>query len=1195
MRQRITNVWVAGVLLVLLAAASAPLSAQVGRASITGIVTDSTGAVIPGVAVKATHVATGVSYESATNEVGSYTISALPVGDYSITYSASGFKTLVRSGITLTAGQIARIDPTLEVGQLVEQLTVTAEAPLLQTETAQSSESVTSQVFASLPLAFGGRGRNMADFAARIVPGVRGSDYTMSIQGTPGASAGIVIDGMTNLAGFLPGDFAEASISAEAVQELTVVTGTASAENGRQSGGSLVFTLKSGSNQIHGSAFYTLRNEFLHANDWNNNLYLAKDPTNTTFRRPKDRQKNYAGSFGGPVYIPKIYDGRNKTFFYFTAERFLLATAGPGSLTRSVPQPEMWNGDLSKLLRSTKVGTDALGRDVFEGMIYDPTTWRMVGNRYVADPFTGNIIPPSRISNVAKNFAKVFNQWYQPVNTNLTNNSFTSLQNRMDARNYSIKGDHSFSNNHKVSGYYYKHGFPRNFQENVSEVWSLLDPDMGGPLSRSIRQHRRGYSWNVAHDWIISPSMLNHAMVGLNNNGNAFRSRQIGKHFADEWGIKNVGLGAPADQVTRPVISLGSSPVVTFQSWNHDANRDEFYRNIVISDSFSWYRGSHNLKFGFEWNFLNYDSQQFNNTGGTFNFAARTTAIPGEGFTSRIGNSFASFLLGEVNSATLGPIFNPITSSYYGAAFIQDSWKVNRKLTFSYGLRWSGNSAHMEKNDEIANFNPDLPDPNFGGIRGAVEYMGNGPGRAGRRTIFPGHWKDFGPTAGIAYQWTPRLVMRAGYGISYTPEGFGWTYPWRAGFNETYEAAADSKGVYLPVFNIDNGFPLDVRRPPSMDPSYAAKFGGRRNHPKYAASGYVQNFNFGFQTEVTKDLRVDLEWRGSKGTRLHSGGNVYPNQIHPRELTRGAVLTQTISSASAAAAAGLPYPYAGFSGLGAYTLLPFPQLMGRSLSAFGDPVGSSTYHSLNLVVTKRMSQGYYLYGAYTFSKNIANVANVANGGGGGGIQDTYNRSWAKAVAAADRTHVLKAVLQWDLPIGRNRYLLGGASPVLNAVVGGWTISALLNYSSGTPLGHPNSRVTPNFWNGPSIYANFNTPAGGFKRLFNPDTFNPWNNADPGNRFFDPTAFSDAAPQSLGNSPNRFSQVRTLWSWNEDASLVKYFPMKERARLLFRLEMFNIFNRHFFGGVNMNMNNAYFGNIINASGRRTGQLSARLEW
>lgn len=1175
------------------------LQAQVTRASLTGIVHDSTGAVVPGVKVMATHVATGVTYPGETNREGDYTISALPVGEYTITFSVTGFKSFVRSGIALTAGLVVRVDPVLEVGELSEKIEVTAETPLLQTETATSLENVTSEVFATMPLAFGSRGRNMAEFANKLVPGVRSSDYTMSVQGTPGASVGILVEGMTNLAGFLPGDFAEASISAESIQEMTVLTGNVSAEQGRQSGGTMSFTLKSGTNKFHGSAFYNLRHEYVNANDWNNNLQLAADPNFTKantvrFTRPLDRQKNWALSGGGPVYIPKIYNGKDKTFFFCTMERFDTYTTGPGTLTRSVPQPEMWAGNLSRLL-GAKVGTDALGRDVLEGMIYDPNTLHKVGTRYVADPFTGNIIPANRISKVANNFAAVFNKWYQPVNTNLTNNSYTSNQYRLHSPQYTIKADHSFSPRHKVSGYYYKHGFPRNFQENVSEVWSLLDPDMGGPLSRSIRQWRRGYSWNVAEDWVISNNKLNHFMVGLNNNANGFNSRQVGKSYADSWGIKGVGLGAPDDQVTRPVINLGSSPVVTFQSWNHDANRDEFYRNIIFSDSFSWYRGTHAFKFGTEWNFLSYDSQQYNNTGGNFNFASRTTAIPGEGFTSRIGNSFASLLLGLVDSATMGPIFNPITHYYYGSAFIQDTWKITPKITFNYGLRWSGNSDYYENQDQIANFNPTLPDPNYGNILGAVEYMGNGTGRAGRRTLFSGHWRDWGPNAGLAYRVTNWTVFRAGYGISYTPEGFGWVYPWRAGFDQTNTVAADSKGTYLSVFNIDDGYP-NVTVAPNMDPSYAAKYGGgRRNSPEYTISGYVQNFSAGLQTEIRKDLRVDLEWRGSKGTRLHAGGNVYPNQINPKELSRGSVLTQTISSAAQASAAGLPYPYAGFSGLGAYTLLPFPQLGSRGLSAYGDPVGNSTYHSGNLIVTKRMSQGYYLYAAYTFSKSITDVTNVANSGGGGSIQNTYNARANKAIAGADRTHVLKSAINWELPFGRGKALLGSAAGVLNGIIGGWRLAAILNYQSGTPLGHPSSRVSPNFWNGGGVYANYNTPAGGFKNIFNPDTFNPWNNNDPGNIYFDKSAFTDAAAQSLGNSPNRFPQVRGLWNCSEDATLTKGFRFKERARLEVRVELYNLFNRHFFGGPNMGLSNAYFGNVTTASGRRTGQASLRLEF
>jgi hypothetical protein len=1191
------TVWAALALLIL-ACQGSLLYGQIGRASITGVVHDATGAVLPGATIKVTNAGTGVVYEGTSNEVGNYTVSSLPVGDYSVSFTAKGFKEYLQKGFTLISGQIVRLDPSLALGQAQDQITVTTEAPLLQTESSQASESVSAQVFADLPLSFGGQGRNMAVFADKLVPGVRGSSYGVSIQGNPGASAGILIDGMTNLAGFLPGDFGEASVSPEAIQELTVLTGNVSAEQGRQSGGTLSFTLKSGGNSPHGSVFYYLRNEVLNANNWNNNLYLAADPTfskstTASFKRPLDRRKDYGFTAGGPIYIPKIYDGRNRTFAQFTMERFNTATTGPGSLSWSVPQPEMWKGDLSRLMTGTKVGTDATGRDVYEGQIFDPGSLRQVNGRYVADPFVGNIIPTNRISTVAQNFAKVFNEWYQPVNTSITNNMFTPTQNRQDVKQYTLKVDHSFSVKHKVSGYYYKHGFPRNFQENVSEVWSLKDPDLGGPLSRSIRQQRRGYSWNAGYDWIATPTLVNHLMVGLNNNANAFQSRQVGKQFADSWGIKGVGLGVPDNQVTRPLISLGSSPVVTFQSWNHDANRDEFYRSIVISNTTTWQKGAHTLKFGIEWNFLRYDSQQYNNTGGTFNFAARTTAIPGETFTARLGNSFASFLLGQVNSATLGPIFEPLTTRHYGAAFAQDSWKMSSNLTLSYGIRWSGNSPQYEENDRIANFNPTLIDPNFG-RPGAVEYMGDGAGRAGRRAPFNGNWNDFGPTTGLAYKLSEKTVLRAGYGISYTPEAFGWTYPWIAPFNDTNEAAADSKGTYLPVFNIDNGFP-SVTVKANMNPSYAALYGGTRYAEGYVRSGYVQNFNLGVQHEMFKDISLELEYRGSVGNRLHSGGNVTPNQIDPKELSRGAALTQTISSAAQATAAGLPYPYAGFSGLGAYTLLPFPQLQSKGLTAFGDPVGVSTYHSLNLIATKRMAKGYYLYTAYTFSKNIANVQDVSNGGGGGGIQDTYNRTHDKSITSTDRTHVIKSAINWELPLGKGKWLLGNSNRILDAIVGGWNLSAILNYQSGTPLGHPSSRTRPNFWNGPGVYANFATPSGGFNQTFNPDTFNPWNAADPGNRFFDTSAFSDAATQSLGNSPNRFPTVRGLWSWNEDATLSKFFQVREQVHLQVRLETFNLLNRHSFAGPDMTMSNASFGNVRTASGNRSAQLGARLEW
>ena len=292
-----------------------------------------------------------------------------------------------------------------------------------------------------------------------------------------------------------------------------------------------------------------------------------------------------------------------------------------------------------------------------------------------------------------------------------------------------------------------------------------------------------------------------------------------------------------------------------------------------------------------------------------------------------------------------------------------------------------------------------------------------------------------GTTFGLAYRLTNRIVMRGGYGLSFTPEGFGWSYPWWAGFNQTNSVPANSKGEFLPVFNIDQGY-SGVTIGPDLDPSYAAKFNGTRYSPDYARSGYVQNYNFGFQGQVTDTFLLEVDWRGTTGVRLHASGLVTPNQIDPQELSRGAVLTQTISSQAQASAAGLPYPYPGFSGLGAYTLLPFPQLQGRSLTAFGDTVGFSTYNSLNVIATKRMSKGIFAYLAYTFSKALSNVDNVTNGGGSLGIQDTYNLAAAKSVTSDDRTHVFKSAFTWDLPFGKGRAIAGNTSGFVNALVGG---------------------------------------------------------------------------------------------------------------------------------------------------------------
>ncbi|MGH8247432.1 MAG: TonB-dependent receptor domain-containing protein, partial [Gammaproteobacteria bacterium] len=850
--------------------------AQMGRASITGIVSDSTGAIVPGVIVTATQTRTRVTTDTTTNEVGNYTISALPIGQYSISFTKPGFRIQSRTGLDLGSGQVARIDVTLEVGAVTEQVTVTSEVSLLQTESAQASKGVTASVFADLPLNFSG-GRNMQQFADKLVPGVNGTIWRVKVQGTPGGTQNIVIDGMTNIAGMLPGDFAEASISPEAVQEMTVFTGNHTAEFGRTGGGSLNFVLKSGSNDVHGSALYYLQNELLNANTWANNLQLARDPSFTNpntarFTRPKNRQKVYGGSVGGPVYIPKVYDGRNRSFFYVTGEKFEISRSGATVLDRTAPQPEMLNGNFSRLL-GAQVGVDALGRPVHEGQIYDPATLRQVNGQFVADPFLGNIIPANRLSQtVVKNFVPIFREHYVPVTTELNNNLFNSSRFEQNVRQITVKGDHALTSAHKLSGFLYLHEFPVQFQRRQPGMWSIVDADTGGPLSTYSKQHRHGYSWNVSHDWVVTPTLLNRFTFGHNVHGNDNADRRTGQKLHERLGIKGVPQGVAEDEVSAPGFTLGASPVMSVSgAWAGPSTARANFNAWVLGDNVTWQRGTHNIKFGFEWLRQAVPIINFSGSGGNFTFQARTTAIPGYSYSSRIGNSFASFMLGEVDGASLGVGDDPAAFRHSFSAFAQDSWKVTPRVTLNIGVRWNGDTAITEKDDLLANFSPTLIDP-ASRLPGAVEYLGFGPGRAGRRTIQPGYYSGFGPTIGLAWRLRESLVLRAGYGMTYTPEtittahGFG-PVAFSAGFPRINSVPSDSRGENRPVFNLDNGYP-GTTQPRNLDPSWGNRFGAAIFHPGVYRSAYVQHFNFGFQYQLTGGTVIEADWRASKGTRF---------------------------------------------------------------------------------------------------------------------------------------------------------------------------------------------------------------------------------------------------------------------------------------------------------------------------------------
>ena len=372
---------------------SSQVYAQLDRGTITGTVTDPSGAVIPGAEITIRNTATNATYKTVSTAAGDYTGLNLPAGRYEVTVQAPGLKKLVRTDVVVNVSEVVRVDAALEVGQSQETVTVLASAETLHTDSAVTGQVLQNREVNELPLNFGSGGRDAENFAIQLAPGVAGSASGTEINGTPQFSKEVLLDGAT-ATGYRSGDFYQQSPSPEALQEFKVETSGMSAEYGRTSGGLYNFVMKSGTNQVHGSLLFEFRNEDLDANTFLGNA--NGQPT------PRDRQLDGGGSFGGPVYIPKVYNGKDKTFFYFALERFYTAGGGASTPNETVPPPSWYTGDLSNLLTSQVVGKDALGNNVLRGAIYDPATTQTINGSVFRTMFPGNIIPASRISKVSE-------------------------------------------------------------------------------------------------------------------------------------------------------------------------------------------------------------------------------------------------------------------------------------------------------------------------------------------------------------------------------------------------------------------------------------------------------------------------------------------------------------------------------------------------------------------------------------------------------------------------------------------------------------------------------------------------------------------------------------------------------------------------------------------------------------------------
>jgi Carboxypeptidase regulatory-like domain/TonB dependent receptor len=710
--------------------------------TLNGTVLDPAGAVVPGATVVVTNTANGVEARTTTTGSGSYTLPYLSAGTYRLRVSAPGFRTAEDTNVILRVAQTLSVNVTLEIGAASEQVTVTAEAPLLESGTAEIGRYISLDEFKSWPIFLNDGQRQIQDFIFNSLPGTTGGEFQGSINGGQYYSHEILIEGIpvgrSDLSG---GNNSEFSPSAEGIAEFKLQEGAIAAQyNGGQTAVAN-FAIKSGTNQLHGSGFYYMENEALNA------LTLAEKSQGE--KKGKYRENNEGYSIGGPVYIPKIYNGKNRTFFFTDFEKDHYGTLQLSGFSTLAP-PAFKTGDFSRLFdpaytgnakSGTVIGTDALGRPIVFGQIYDPTTTRKAPDgSIVRDPFPGNIIPTSRFDPVAANILGIglVDPTYDKMVRNIqATNSCCPFFN---LHTFAIKGDHNVSDKHHISAYYNQSYRLRQNNSGGSGGRYLPIP---GPVTTSWKdQYTPGKMGRLSLNSTLSPSLINRVAGGVNwfFNSNGGRADTINKGWAEKLGIQNTSPAFfPTFKFSGTEYQGGTIAQIGSGGLYPGANG-----SWIFNDDLTWIHGSHTRHFGYQYSRYFYN-ERYPDGSGAFNFSPQQTDL--NGYSTDTGHAFASFLLGGVRSASrdlsrLNSGFRQPQHAFYA----MDDWKVTPKLTLNIGLRWEVIPPFFERTGRISYIDLTAPNPLADNRPGALVF-GKNPSKT--------YWKEFGPRFGFAYHLNP--------------------------------------------------------------------------------------------------------------------------------------------------------------------------------------------------------------------------------------------------------------------------------------------------------------------------------------------------------------------------------------------------------------------------------------------------------
>ena len=1143
--------------------------AQSERGAITGLVTDTTGAVIGGASVEITNRATNALVRVSSTSAGEYNAANLSPGDYKVQIAASGFKRFSQENVTLTAAGTVRVDAQLQVGQVTETIEVSAAVAQVQTENAKISTAVQNKMVDDLPLVVGGAMRNPYSLIT-ITPESKGSGNHISLGGGQAAAWDATLDGIsaTTNRSADAGEINYNAPSMEAITEFTIDTNGFKAEYGQAGGGVITFVSKSGTNALHGVAYDFLRNDDLDARG-----FFA--PTRSIYK-----QNDFGVAGGGPVIIPRVYDGRNKTFFYLSYEGFRNRLGANGVIS-SVPTPEMYTGDFSKWVDQTgKLLT-----------IYDPSTTRAnpSGSGFIRDAYPNNQIPKSQFSAVTNQILP-FTQALRPNIPGLVPGSSAYVRNNFITTSGttvsptdkgSVKIDQQIGSKQRL-------GFFYNRTSNRQEV-GPQGPPVPLPLYNGAVTYFDASAYRMSHDYTISPRLLNHFAIG----GNKFVKNSYSPNVGQNWKSKVCIVNVIDCNVNFPNISFSE-----FLSWGSTAYNGTEQPQWSIKDDLSYIRGKHTMKFGYA--FESQKSHGFGqqNISGHAGFSFLETSVPGA-TSATSGNSFASFLLGAADSGNTETIrFVAQTFDYHGF-YAQDDWHISRKLTVNIGLRYEFTQPPVEDNNQYTDFTPTKPNPAVNNYPGALRFAGSGPGREGTRSLVPGWYGAWGPRFSLAYSLDSKTTIRAGAARSFSKVSVVSGSDHYEGFIGQYAFSSPNQGI-TPAFNWDTGLP-PYPLPPQINPSFQNNQNvDFWNYKDATRAPESLNWTLSIQRQISANTVIEADYNAVVGTHLQAGllnMNQVPTAVYNQLVaqygpTQALNLLRSDITSPAAQAANIPIPYPNFTNPNvqqfrtvAQALRPFPQYLNiQTADQGGDKSGHSNYQALVLKAERRLSGGLTFQWNYTFSKLLTNsdtyYANT------GLAQDQYNRGLEKSIGQYDQTHVLKLSTVYELPFGRGKRFL--AHGIANQVLGGWRLGAVQTYASGTPIGLTQNNPLPIF-NGqdrPTI-----TTYSGWRATTKGGSFDP--NAD---NFFNKAVFPTQSTYLFGNSTRYNPLLRTFPGFNEDVSLGKSFNLTESKHLDFRAEGFNLLNRTVFGNPDSNLNSKTFG-VVNsqANSPRQMQMALKLYW